>query len=76
MTIKWKGGTSSVVKVTLSVAQNNFTLTGPVTKNRFKGHKFNGTLTPGAIVPSNYHCSSPGTVPVTGLTYTGPATVN
>ncbi len=79
MTIKWKGGTSSLVKVTLAVGSSDFSLTGPVTKNRFKGHKFNAPhLTPGAITPSNFHCKADGNpvVPVQSIGFSGPATVN
>jgi hypothetical protein len=79
MTIKWAGGTTSVVKVTLAVGQSSFSLSGPVTKNRFKGHKFNApTLTPGAVSPSNFHCKDDGTpvVPVQSIAYAGAMNVN
>jgi hypothetical protein len=79
MTIKWKGGTSSVVKVTLAVGQSDFSLTGPVTKNRFKGHKFSAPhLAPGAVSPSNFHCKDDGNpvVPVQSIAYSGLMTVN
>jgi hypothetical protein len=76
MTIKWKGGTSSVVKVTLAVGSNDFSMNGPVTKNRFKGHKFSAPhMKPGGIIPLNFHCQAPA-VPITALTYSGPATVS
>jgi hypothetical protein len=76
MTIKWKGGTNSVVRVTLAVQSNDFGMKGPVTKNRFKGHHFNAPhMQPGAIVPMNFHCQAPAT-PVKAITYSGPATVN
>ena len=79
MTIKWKGGTSSVVKVTLAVGNTDFSLAGPVTKNRFKGHKFSAPhLKPGAITPSNFHCKDDGTpvVPVQAIGYSGAASVS
>jgi hypothetical protein len=78
MTVKWKGGTSSLVKVTLAVGSSDFSLSGPVTKNRFKGHKFNAPhLAPGAITPSNFHCRDDGSqVPVQAIGFSGQATVN
>ena len=79
MTIKWKGGTSSVVNVTLAVGSTTFSLRGPVTKNRFKGHKFSApSLAPGTVSPSNFHCKDDGNpvVPVTGISYSGQSTVN
>lgn len=79
MTIKWKGGTTSVIKVTLAVGGTDFSLNGPVTKNRFKGHKFSAPhLSPGSVSPSNFHCKDDGSpvVPVTGIAYSGLVTVN
>lgn len=76
MTIKWNGGTKSIGKATLAVGSSDFALNGPLNKNRFKGHKFSAPhLTPGSIIPTNFHCQAPAT-PITALTFSGPATVN
>lgn len=76
MTIKWKGGTKSIGKVTLAVGSSDFSLNGPINKNRFKGHKFSAPhMTAGSIIPMNFHCQAPAT-PITALTFSGPAAVS
>jgi hypothetical protein len=80
MTVKWNGGTTSIVKVTLAIGNSDFSLTGPVQKNRFKGHKFSAPhITGNAVNPLNFHCKvgdGQPTIPIQGISYSGPASVN
>jgi hypothetical protein len=76
VTIKWKGGTTSVVNATLAIGSGDFSLGGPVTKNRFKGHKCSAPhLKPTAVHPVSTDCSK---VQVQSLDFSGTsrATVN
>ena len=71
--LHYKGGTSSTVKVNITVpaqSTGSFTINGTVTKGRFKGHKVTGNMTLNSTGATNpgANCS---TVPITQINFTG-----
>lgn len=74
MTVKWKGGTSSVVHITITIGNSDFGITGPVTRNRFVKHRFAApNLKATSVTPADFNCS---TVPASTINFSGASTVS